>query len=200
MLAVVLCVLCVPVRAETREYLLGDIDGFVYNGVGSADDVYVDPAWQNWIQQHYSWSLKDFDILEPDQMASVLFSFSYDLAPDEQVIGATLTLGLRSTIPVSEGGGGGVFITHGGGVRPSFNDLNWYPINDTGISVRSVDLANIAGYNVMPDLQSGLFDAAVRGVVAVDYAQLTLQIVPEPVSVLLFAGGMLFARRLSPKN
>ncbi|GAF91951.1 unnamed protein product, partial [marine sediment metagenome] len=35
---------------ETREYLLGDIDGFVYEGTGSEDDVYVDADWREWVE------------------------------------------------------------------------------------------------------------------------------------------------------
>ncbi len=31
------------VYPETREYILGDVDDFNYDGVGSVDDVYVDP-------------------------------------------------------------------------------------------------------------------------------------------------------------
>ena len=186
-------------QAETREYLLGDIDGFVYNGVGSVDDVYVDPAWLNWVSQNpANTPVRGFDILAPEQF--IPFTFRFDLTSDKQVIGATLTLGLRSTN--SDNWGGLLLSTIGTQEqwRPSFGDLSWNPIAETGTTIRSVDLSNLYGYSIIPILQGGLLDAGIRGNVAVDYAQLTLEVVPEPMSILLFAGGMLFTRRLSKKN
>lgn len=88
---------------EIRNYLLGDIDDFVYNGAGSVDDVYVDPAWYNLVAGH-SWTVNDFDALGTYQ--AIPFTFLYELAPNEQVVGATLTLALIST--VSDEGVGGV--------------------------------------------------------------------------------------------
>jgi len=196
---VVLCFCSVPVRAETRQYLLGDIDGFIYNGVGSVDDVYVDPAWLNWVSQNpANTPVRGFDILAPEQF--IPFTFRFDLTSDKQVIGATLTLGLRSTN--SDNWGGLLLSTIGTQEqwRPSFGDLSWNPIAETGTTIRSVDLSNLYGYSIIPILQGGLLDAGIRGNVAVDYAQLTLEVVPEPMSILLFAGGMLFTRRLSKKN
>jgi hypothetical protein len=173
---------------EMRTYILGDIDGFVYNGLGSIDDVYVDPTWQN--RAWYHWTQTQFDILEPDQI--VLFSFTYNLAPNEQITAATLTLGLRKTIA---GNTAGYFHANAGvgEWRESFYDLNWYPIGDAGITIRSVNLAN--GYNIISDMQGGLFNAAISGNVAIDYAQLTMEVIPEPMTFLLLSCGLWFARR-----
>ncbi|MCX5633293.1 MAG: PEP-CTERM sorting domain-containing protein [Phycisphaerae bacterium] len=179
---------CALATLETREYLLGDVDGFVYNGPGSIDDVYVDPDWRNyWLSQDPR-PIKGFDVITSEQI--VPFTFCYNLAPNEYVMAATLTLGLRST--VSDGVGWLVF--EGGSPRPSFADLNWYPISETGTTIRTADLAHLPD-NVIPNLQDGLFSVAVRRHFAVDYAILTLEIIPEPATILLLALGITVIRR-----
>ncbi len=42
--AVALLTLAAGARADTRTYLLGDKDGIHYDGPGSVDDIYVNPA------------------------------------------------------------------------------------------------------------------------------------------------------------
>jgi len=186
--AILLCGCAAQATPETREYLLGDVDGFVYNGPGSVDDVYVDPAWRNWAEHHTGGPIQGFDILMSEQI--ILFTFRYDLAPNEYITAATLTLGLRST--VSGGVGGLVF--EGGSPRPSFADLNWYPISETGTTIRTADLAHLPD-NVIPNLQDGLFSAAIMRNFAVDYAILNLEVIPEPATILLLALGITVIRR-----
>lgn len=182
---ITLGVLVTPANAETRQYLLGDIDNFTYNGAGSVDDVYIDPAWLSW-NQGGGWTVASFDILVSS--GTVPFTFVYDLAPGESITGATLTLGLRGSLS-------DIFFT--GSVRPSFGELNWYP-NETETTICSVNLANVAGNNLIPFLQSERFNAAVGwSNVGIDYAQLTLEVVPEPTTILLLTCGCWFTRRFT---
>lgn len=81
-------------------------------------------------------------------------------------------------------------------MRYGLND--WYPLSNTETTVRSVDMANVHGYNLLPDLQDGLFNAVITGDIAVDYAVLTLEIVPEPATFMLLGfGGLLLKKRFN---
>ncbi len=164
---------------ETREYLLGDIDGFVYNGPGSVDDVYIDPAWQDyWGESPF---LNDFDQIEDVQI--VLFSFLFDLSDNEQIIGGELTVGLRATTLDNPANW---LSMEGSFIRPSFYNLNWDPLSMTETTERRVNLDNVSGYNVIPLLQDGLLNVGIHRNAAVDYAILSTVVIPEPATLLLF--------------
>lgn len=179
---------------ETREYLLGDIDGFQYNGPGSVDDVYVDPVLWNYAD--LGSPTKPFDITGANQ--DIPFTFLFPLEGSEQVTGATLTVGLRATdslvtndwlvLHPDDGA------AHWGGDHSGvyeFPDLGWLPISFTGTSVRSVDLANILGDNRLPFLQDGRLNIHITDDTAVDYALLTIEVIPEPATLSLLALGVL---------
>jgi hypothetical protein len=188
-LAAFLVLLCLftSSRAEIREYVLGDTDNFIYNGTGSVDDVYVDAAWQNyWLG--FSTPVKKFDVATNDQV--IPFTFVYDLADGESVIAATLAIGLRATDVTAPAG---YFVI--GIVRPSFNTLGWETISATETTICSVDLSNVQGWNAIPTLQGGQLDVAIRRTYAVDYAILTLNVVPEPTTLLLVGFGSIVVRR-----
>ncbi|TWT91959.1 GEVED domain-containing protein [Stieleria varia] len=79
--------------SEKREYVLGDFDLLEYDGVGSADDVFVDADWASslatlGVSSHLDRSIDD---------RVVPFSFAYQLDSHEIVTAATLSLGLRGT-------------------------------------------------------------------------------------------------------
>lgn len=191
--AVVLCVPNVPAGIEIRQYILGDIDNFVYAGPGSVDDVYVEPNWLN-VLMRYPLSINSFDVLETNQL--VPFSFVYNLSSDEHVVAATLSLGLR-------GNGYNVFYTseilsNGSvvvGIKPSFEELGWI-LSETETIICSVNLADVRDYNFIPFLQSGEFSAAVGlNYVGIDYVILTLEVIPEPSTVALLVIGILALKR-----
>jgi|GEM_PF-3169000 len=181
-------------KAAIREYVLGDIDNFIYSGTGSIDDVYVDAAWQNyWLG--YSTPVKDFDVATNDQV--IPFTFSYDLAAGESVIGATLTIGLRATDVIAPAG---YLVMNDGAVRPSFSDVGWLPISATETTICSVDLSNVQGWNAIPTLQRGQLDVAIRRTYAVDYAILTLNVVPEPTTLFFVGLGSVVIRRFTKRT
>ncbi len=175
------------VQAVTVEYLLGDIDGFTYNGQGSIDDVYVSSEWlSEW--EYRTEPINGFDVFENEQL--VLFTFLYDLAAGEEIVDATLTIAMKSIAPDSSyhslilGDSLGTVL-----IRPSFTDLNWEPISETETAIRSVSLDNVSGGNIIPYLQDGVLNVAINRDIAVDYATLTIEVIPEPGTLLLLLLG-----------
>ena len=190
--------------SEIREYLLGDVDNFQYGGSGSIDNVYVDADLITWLQNVAPGEPNDdFDVLNDND--NVPFTFLFTLSQGEEVISATLELGLRATASL---------VTNDWLVLPeddvwyvnstnrssqdvyTFPDLDWLPIASTGTTVRSVDISDIDGDNQLSRLQDGQFDAYTTDDTAVDYAKLTIEVTPEPATLTLLAlGGLALVRR-----
>ena len=184
---------------ETREYLLGDIDGIHYNGAGSVDDVYVNPTL--WNYANLGSPAKPFDIVGADQ--DIPFTFFFPLAAGEQVTGATLEIGIRAvstnqnewlcilpddgTILWTYGA------THWAGDHYTvyrFADELYWSAPTTGVGVFVADLANIDGDNRLPWLQDGDLNIHITDDFGVDYAILTIEVMPEPAALSLLALGV----------
>ena len=191
---------------ETRVYLLGDKDGIHYNGAGSVDDVYVDPAL---------WAYADlgvgpathFDIVMDN--CDIPFTFLFPLGLGESITGATLTLGLRAAPSGADGDwlvihpdDGTICWTYGATHWAGdhytvyrYDELGW-SVPDTGVTVFTVDLANIDGDNRLPWLQKGYLNIHITDDTAVDYAELAITVTPEPATLSLLAlGGLAMIRR-----
>ena len=76
---------------DYREYWLGDIDGFTGNDDSSVDDGVVDSGWLAAMPG----STVGFDDLQNDRW--VPFSFDVGLLSSDQLVGATLALGMQNT-------------------------------------------------------------------------------------------------------
>ena len=190
---------------QTREYLLGDIDGIHYDGAGSVDDVYVDKNL--WAYAHLGSPATPFDIVAADQ--DIPFTFIFLLVPGEQVIGATLEIGIRADPAASNEwlcihpDDGTIHWTYGAShwagdhytVYRFDDELGW-SAPTTGVGVFVADLANIDGDNRLPWLQDGELNIHITDDFGVDYARLTIEVIPEPATLALLAvGGLLLIRR-----
>ena len=182
--------------SETRQYLLGDIDGFVYEGVGSEDDVYVNPILLAHLQSVApSEPNDDFDVLNDNN--NVPFTFQFDIPDGEQVISAYLTIGLRATASLVTNDW---IVFYTSDIQTDyvceFPDLGWLPIGFTGTHIRTLDLSDVLGSNYLPLLQDGELNIVITDDTAVDYALLDLVVTPEPATLSLLAlGGLAMLRR-----
>src|SRR5439155_1322657 len=124
---------------QTRDYWLGDIDGFTNNLAGEA--VPLDAAWQSSIAAAAAGQpLDGFDVVTNNHW--VPFTFNFSLAPNERVIEATLSLSMRSLNSAA----GDLLYLHSLTNSFSFSSLGWLPVstspNSTNDTVRVLDLAD----------------------------------------------------------
>ena len=183
------------VWAQTAtELLLGDVDGLVYDGVGSVDDVYVDPAWLAVVEPG-SGPEDPFDIVAINH--NVPFTFEFSLRPHETVTDAALTVGIRAGGDFVETDV--IFLEVKGPETYNFAALGWLPVPTTGTTERTLDLSDVLGDNILPDLQDGQLNVLLRDDVGVDYARLNYTtVIPTPSAVLAglaLLGGMTLMRR-----
>lgn len=162
-----------PVLARTVSITLGDIDGGVYDGPGSIDEVYSDLDWR---QALFATGLPSqpfvgFDFNRTD--VQVPFTFDFVLDPGEVVVDAILTLAIRGTIShVSTD----VLLLDDVSNIYNYDQIGWNPVSLSVVSERSVDLSNVNSDFLIPTLQDGRLNVAVRDDTLVDYARLELTI------------------------
>jgi hypothetical protein len=85
-------------NTEFYEYVLGDFDLYDFEGIGSMDDVYVDPQWLSVINGYMAvkkWPVVDFDQEEYHQI--VPFTFEYYLQPGKRIRSAVLVAAIKKT-------------------------------------------------------------------------------------------------------
>ncbi len=163
-----------PGEVRTVSILLGDIDGGVNNGPGSADDVHADLDWQIdvFATGLKTWPLAGFDFARKD--SHVPFTFEFTLGPKEEVTEATLTLSIRG---VHSKAGNDVLVLDNVSHTFNFNQLGWNPVPTSTVAERSIDLSDVAQNNLIPILQDGRLNIAIRDDTLVDYAKLELTII-----------------------
>jgi len=199
-------VIAVADYPEAPVYLLGDKDGIHYDGAGSVDDVYVDPVLWEYADLGVGPAIH-FDIVRDN--SDVPFTFLFPLGIDESITAATLTLGLRAAPSGADGDwlvihpdDGTIHWTYGATHDAvdhytvyTYDELGW-SVPSTGVTMFTVDLANIDGDNRLPWLQKGYLNIHITDDTAVDYAELTITVVPEPITLSLLAlGGLAMIRR-----
>ena len=191
-----LCPLRALAYGEIREYLLGDVDGINYDGAGSIDDVYVNPA----LQAHLAGGIPERPFDWPEINTNVPFTFVFPLEEGEEVVDATLTLGLRareylSHTDVLKFFDSDITTTYG---PYGVEELGWWPYTQTGSDARSLDVDDVLGDNLLFLLQDGQFDGYLTDDTGIDYALLTIEVVPEPATASLLgiaAVGLMRRRR-----
>ncbi len=171
-----------------RDYLIGDVDDYNFDGPGSDDDVFIDPAWESFILGSSSHPIVGLDTVTTNQ--NVAFTIQTQVDPGEQVVHATLALAMKQS-------GTGVasdfvrVIDNSASNRFNFTDLGWdTQINPLNSFVGVLDLgASLA------DLQSGSVNVQVNDDTAVEWAIYTATVAtpeadPAGAEVFLDAGGV----------
>ncbi len=82
-------------NVSMRDYLVGDIDGFIYDGSGSVDNAFIDPAWQTAVANSSALPLTKLDDVTGNE--NVAFTVQHTLDPGEKVVHASLALALRQS-------------------------------------------------------------------------------------------------------
>ena len=178
------------VPIETREYLLGDEDNFHNDGSGSVDDVYIDPTWLSWVETSAAVPVYGFDIISADHQ--IPFTFRYELANEESITSATLTVGVKA--PGAPADTDMIWLDHTD-YSYAFENLGWLPIPTNQLIVRTLDLASVAGDNLLQSLNDGQLNVLIEDDTCVDYAQLTLTVIPEAATLLLLGLGAVMLRK-----
>jgi hypothetical protein len=156
-------------NSEFYEYVLGDFDLYDFNGLGSRDDVYVDPGWLSVINEYMAvkqWPVVDFDQEEYHQI--VPFTFKYYLQPGKRVAFAVLVAAIKKTGNSTRNDS--LWIEGLEKVnRVSFKSLGLgdeLPESGTALVIYEFDGINL------DHLQDGKLNAAFSNDVAVDWARL----------------------------
>ncbi|MHC4740294.1 MAG: PEP-CTERM sorting domain-containing protein [Planctomycetota bacterium] len=166
-------------------YQIGDIDDFTYNG--SSDWPDVDPDWLTSIQD---WQTVPFPRSGFDdaihQNVHCPFTFAYELASGEEVIGATLEVVVKAVNADSSTDAISLELTEN---LFTFQELGWLPISSSGAQTRTLDLSNVMGTDFLPQLQDGQLNVLILDDTGIDYATLTVEVIPEPATLLLLGLG-----------
>ena len=169
-----------------RDYLLGDIDDFVYDGGGSVDNAYIDPAWQAEITNSSAHPITGSDDLTGNQ--NVAFTIQHVLDAGEQVVHGFLALGLKQS-------GGGLVDTDfvrlfdmNAEHRFNFTDLGWdTEINSTDTFVGMLDLGTF-----LDEMQTGSVNFQINDDTGLDWATYTVTVASplgDTSSTLVFIDG-----------
>ncbi|HSV14208.1 MAG TPA: DNRLRE domain-containing protein, partial [Tepidisphaeraceae bacterium] len=145
-----------------RESRLGDNDGFVTGD--AADAVPVDATWKSSIQTATGKTGVEFDAASDGQL--VPFTFNFNLDPNTYIVGASLSLGLKST-------GGG---TSGDAIyiEDKSRQYTWAQL---GVAAPTTTEAGVVIdlSKLIPALQDGRLNLAILGNTTLDWATLNFQ-------------------------
>jgi hypothetical protein len=89
------CVVPAVYRVSTRDYLVGDIDGFTFDGDGSVDNAYIDPNWRSAIESSSALPITGFDDLSGNE--NVAFTIQHQLDAGERIVHGALAVALRQS-------------------------------------------------------------------------------------------------------
>ena len=154
-------------EVSLRDYLIGDIDEFVNDGIGSVDDAFIDPAWASEIANSSSHPITGFDTLATNQ--NVAFTIEHVLDAGEKVIHGSLALGLKQS--------GGLVNTDfvrlfdmSAENKLDFSDLGWdSEINASETFVGVVDLGTF-----LDQMQTGSVNVQINDDTGLDWAIYTI--------------------------
>ncbi|QEG36469.1 hypothetical protein [Bythopirellula goksoeyrii] len=155
-------------KVSLRDYLIGDIDEFVFDGSTSVDNAFIDPAWETAITTSSALPITGFDNLSGNQ--NVAFTIQHALDVGEKVVHGFVALGLKQSA-------GGLVDTDfirlfdtDPAHRFNFSDLGWdTQIDQSGTFVGVLDLGAY-----LDQLQSGAVNVQINDDTGVDWAIYTI--------------------------
>ena len=177
-------------KVSLRDYLIGDIDGFVFDGSSSVDNAFIDPAWQTAITNTSGLPITGFDDLAGNK--NVAFTIQHTLDAGEKVIHGYIALGLKQ-------GGGGLVNTDfirlfdtSPAHKFNFSDLGW----DTQIGPSNTFVGLIDLGSHLDQLQSGSVNVQINDDTGADWAVYTITAAtplndPANTTVLIDGGAMI---------
>lgn len=156
-----------------RDYLIGDVDDYTYDGSGSVDNAFVSPAWAAIIAGVSGNPITGFDDLSGNE--NVAFTAQHVLDPGERVVHATLALAMKQSAGPADPDYVRLFDA-AANHRFDFSALGWQSqVNTANTFVGVLDLG---GYR--NQLQSGAVNVQVSNDTGLDWALYTAT-VAKPV-------------------
>jgi hypothetical protein len=175
-------------KVSSRDYLVGDIDSYIFDGVGSVDRPYIDSAWQAAIASESTQPITGLD--DVTGRHNVAFTVQHQLDAGERVIHGYLALAMRRA---NRGETGSDFVqlfdmdpAH----RLAFSDLGWSAsVLPSGSFVGVVDMGEF-----LDQMQNGAVNVRVNDDTGVDWAMYVATVATPLVgagkaSVIVDGGG-----------
>ncbi len=166
---------------QTRDYIIGDIDGFTYDA-NADDDYYIDPAFRAQVESQFGGSIGGFDVVTGNR--NTTFTQQFAVASSDQIVNAYFALGIRPTGGLWDND---VMLIDGVGTF-ALNTLNW----TRAVGQTSVGVFDMGPY--LSVLQNGKLSVALSDDTAADFGLLSLQVFGETAdaqgaNVTLSGGG-----------
>jgi len=174
----IILVLCLAATTSADIYTLGDLDGGIYDGPGSIDDVYVESSWyQEIIDAGVDPSKpKPFDQWWRNYLVPMSFAFAPTTATEAYV---QLVMQASDVAVTTDGARIEVYGNH-----YTFDELGWLPLSRDEYEVRTLDLSSVVGTDYLGSLADGILSLIVSDDVSVDFAVLTIDDSPLDIDPL----------------
>lgn len=170
---------------QTRDYVVGDFDGYTYDGRFGTDNPYVDPDWAAAIEQSSTAPLANLDSFLGEQ--NVAFTVQHQMAANDRVVHGYLAMSLRQS-----GTPNGTDFVQLFDMEPghtlNFDSLGWSgQVQPNTPFVGVVDMGSH-----LEQLQSGSVNVWVSDNAAVDWAIYTVAVAApkaDPIGAMVFLDG-----------
>ena len=151
-------------KVSTRDYLVGDIDDYTYDGAGSVDEPYIDPEWQAAIQVDSTQPITGLDDVAGRR--NVAFTVEHQLDAGERVVHGYLAVALRRALRGETNSDFVQLFDMDPSHRLAFTDMGWSAnVLPSGSFVGVVDMGAF-----LDQMQSGSVNVRVNDDTGVDWA------------------------------
>jgi hypothetical protein len=173
-------------QVSTREYLIGDVDGFTFDGGGSVDSAYIDPAWQAAVAGSSGLLISGFDDVGGNK--NIAFTVQHQLDAGERVVHGYLAFALRESTAGDAADDFVQLFDMDPANRAQYSDLDWdTEINSADTFVGVLDLGTS-----LDQLQNGSINVQLNDDSGIDWALYVATVatpVSDPAGPLVFLNG-----------